>query len=78
MSPAWNASGLRLTVLRGRNPQVRDLPQTDHFAAMMDHLAECAATGSTPLTPGEDGLNDMRAIEAIYESVRTNRPVSLA
>ncbi len=77
MSPAWNSGGLRLTVLRGRTPQVRDLPQIDHFAAMMDHLAECAATGTTPLTPGEDGRHDMRVIEAIYESVRTNRPVHL-
>jgi glucose-fructose oxidoreductase len=44
----------------------------------MDHLAECAATGTRPVTDGEDGRNDMRVIEACYESVKTGRPVKLA
>lgn len=29
-------------------------------------------------TPGEEGLQDQRIIEAIYESARTRRPVKLA
>ena len=45
---------------------------------MMDHVAECAATNTRPITDGEDGRNDMKVIEAIYESCRTGRPVKLA
>jgi predicted dehydrogenase len=78
MEPAWARTGLRMRVLRGSIVEHRYLPQRDHFALMMDHLAECAATGARPITDGEDGRNDMRVIEAIYESVRTRRPVSLA
>ena len=31
-----------------------------------------------PLTPGEEGLKDMKIIEAIYESARTGKPIKLA
>lgn len=78
MEPAWNSSGLRLRVMRGNIVEQRYLPQRDHFALMMDHLAQSAAANTAPLTNGADGRNDMRVIEAVYESVRTGRPVKLA
>ncbi|BCS31818.2 glucose-fructose oxidoreductase [Luteitalea sp. TBR-22] len=77
LEPAWSRRGLGLRVFRGNTIESRTLREPDHFAAMMDHLAECAATGTRPLTDGEDGRNDMRVIEACYESVRTGRPVKL-
>lgn len=78
MEPAWSRSGLRMRVMRGNRVENRDLPQVNHFAAMMDHLAESAAGNTRPLTDGEDGRADMRVIEAVYESVRTGGPVKLA
>ena len=78
MEPAWNSSNLRLRVMRGNIVEQRYLPQRDHFALMMDHLAQSAAANTAPLTDGADGRNDMRVIEAVYESVRTGRPVKLA
>lgn len=78
MEPAWSRTGLRMRVMRGSTVEHRHLPQRDHFALMMDHLAESAAAGTAPLTDGIDGRNDMRVIEAVYESVRTRGPVSLA
>lgn len=78
MEPAWSRSGLRMRVIRGSRVEDRDLPQINHFAAMMDHLAEAATAGRAPLTDGVDGLNDMRVIEAVYESVRTARPVRMS
>ena len=56
----------------------RYLPQRDHFALMMDHLAEAATKNVAPLTDGIDGRNDMKVIEAVYESVRQGRPVKIA
>lgn len=78
MEPFWSRNGLRLRVMRGSTVEQRYLPQRDHFALMMDHLAESAANNRSPLTSGEDGRNDMRVIEAVYESVRLGRPVRLA
>jgi glucose-fructose oxidoreductase len=77
MEPAWNRTGLRMRVMRGNAVEQRYLPQRDHFAAMMDHLAQSVAANTPVLTDGADGRNDMRVIEAIYESVRTGRTVSL-
>jgi len=31
----------------------------------------------TPYTPGEEGLQDQKIMEAIYESARTGKPVNL-
>lgn len=78
MEPAWSRTGLRLRVMRGSVVEQRYLPQRDHFAAMMDHLAERAAAGQAPLTDGVDGLNDMKVIEAVYESVRRRQPVAIS
>jgi len=77
MEPAYNRRALGMRVFRGNTIEQRSLREPDHFAAMMDHLAECAATNTRPIIDGEDGRNDMRVIEAIYESVKTNRPVAL-
>lgn len=77
MEPAYSRRALGMRVFRGSTVEHRHLREPDHFAALMDHLAECAATNTRPITDGEDGRNDMRVIEAIYESVRLNRPVKL-
>ena len=78
MEPAYNRRDLQMRVFRGSTVEHRHLREPDHFAAMMDHLAESAGNNTAPLTDGVDGRNDMRVIEAIYESVKTKRPVTLA
>ena len=78
MEPAYSRRALGMRVFRGNTIEQRSLREPDHFAAMMDHLAECGATGARPIIDGEDGRNDMRVIEACYESVKTGRPVKLA
>jgi len=77
MEPAYNRRALGMRVFRGNTIEQRNLREPDHFAALMDHLAESAAKGTRPITDGEDGRNDMRVIEAIYASVKTGRPVKL-
>ena len=52
-------------------------PDKNQFAIEMDHFAECVVTGKKPYTPGEEGLQDQRIMEALYESARTGRPVKL-
>ena len=50
-------------------------PQKDQFALKMDHMAECVRQNKTPCTPREEGLQDQRITEAIYQSAKERRPV---
>ena len=52
-------------------------PGKTQFAAQLDHMAECARTGRIPIVSGEEGLRDMRIIEAIYRSAREGRTIRL-
>jgi predicted dehydrogenase len=78
LDPATPYTNLRMRVFRGGTIEDRSLPQRDHFQLEMDHMSECVQANKEPLTPGEDGLKDMKIIEAIYESGRTNTPIKLA
>ncbi|MFN3668862.1 MAG: Gfo/Idh/MocA family protein [Brevundimonas sp.] len=49
----------------------------NQFSAQLDHLSHCVMTGSEPIVSGEEGLRDMRIIEAIYRSAREGRTVTL-
>lgn len=53
-------------------------PEIDLFAAEMDDFARCILEGRPTKVPGEEGLRDVRIMQAIYESARTGRAVSLA
>jgi predicted dehydrogenase len=54
-----------------------DLPQLNHQAAQMDDFAQCILTNKPTRVPGEEGLKDMRVIEAIYRSIDTGKVVQL-
>jgi predicted dehydrogenase len=77
LEPATSYSGLRMRVRRGNVTEERVLPTVDHFAAEMDHLSDCVMNNKEPLTPGEEGLRDLRIMMAIYEAARTGRTVKL-
>lgn len=77
LDPGLSRKGVKLRATEKGGMQPRELPEVNHFAAMMDDLAECAATGKAVITDGQDGLNDIRVIEAIYESVKTGKPVKI-
>lgn len=82
MSPAYAYSGIKLKVARvvDGHDQASDIQieAKNQFAAEMDHFAQCVKQDQTPHTPGEEGLQDQRIMEAIYESARKGRVVKLA
>jgi predicted dehydrogenase len=87
MDPAFAYQGLNLKRSRIAEdtdefvaPGIEQItPQAkNQFALEMDHFAECVATQRQPWTPGEEGLQDQRIMEAIYESARSGKPVQLA
>jgi predicted dehydrogenase len=52
-------------------------PDVDQFAAEMDDFAACVRDGKPTRVPGEEGLRDMRIIDALYRSAATGRDVKL-
>ena len=77
MDPATVYRGLRMRVGHGDVTEERQLPVRDHFALEMDHMSECVMRNKEPLTPGEEGLRDLRIMMAIYKSARTGETVKL-
>jgi glucose-fructose oxidoreductase len=77
LDPASSYTGLRMRVFRGGAIEERSLPQRDHFALEMDHLAGCILDNTEPLTPGEEGLKDLKVMMAIYEAARSGRTITL-
>jgi len=77
LEPALSYRGLRMRVLRDGAIEERSHPVVDHFAAEMDHFSQCVMAGSEPLTPGEEGLRDLRVMMAIYEAARSGKTIRL-
>ena len=54
-----------------------ELPDKDQFAIEMDHFSQCVMNNRQPRTPGEEGLQDQRIMDAIYKSAATGRAVRI-
>jgi predicted dehydrogenase len=66
-----------MKIRRNNATEDRDMPQRDHFALEMDHMSECVTESKDPLTPGEEGLRDLKLMMAIYEAAKTGRTVKV-
>jgi predicted dehydrogenase len=74
LSPAFNYTGTHLMSLSGREHVDAASPENDdsyQFKLEAEHFANCVRTNAEPKTPGEEGLKDMLAIEAIYKAAGT-------
>jgi predicted dehydrogenase len=76
MDPAFPYRGLKMSG-KPEQPPLPQIVETDHFANELDHMADCVLQNRQPYTPGEEGLQDMRIIEAVLESAKTGRSVKL-
>jgi predicted dehydrogenase len=79
--PAFDYEGIQveLSEVRGKD-ELRDRPTIaakQQFALELDHLATCIRTDKQPYTPGEEGAQDLRIIEAIFQSAREGRRIEL-
>jgi len=81
LEPATRYDGNRLWTGRdGREQEVTAPPAgpgKTQFAGQLDHLAESLRAGTEPIVSGEEGLRDMRIVEAIYRSAREGRTITL-
>ncbi|MBO9621271.1 MAG: Gfo/Idh/MocA family oxidoreductase [Sphingomonas sp.] len=81
LEPATRYDGNRMWTGRdGREQEVTSPPPgpaKTQFAGQLDHMVECIRTGHEPIVSGEEGLRDMRIVEAIYRSAREGRMIRL-
>jgi predicted dehydrogenase len=81
MDPAYAYHGnkLRITRVVDGKDQTTEIPagKTNQFTLMIDHFASCIQQNKDVHTPGEEGLQDQRIMDAIYESARSGRVVKL-
>jgi len=75
LEPAFSYRGLKGERLDGKPLRFN---YVNHFAAEMDDFARCIIEDRDSKVSGQEGLRDLLVIEAIYESIRTSRPVNLA
>ncbi|QJW91324.1 Gfo/Idh/MocA family oxidoreductase [Spirosoma taeanense] len=82
MDPAFPYTGLQLETsqAQGKENQVTQhkIGDKNQFATEIDHFSECIVENKRPFTPGEEGLQDHKIMDAIYQSAREGRPVKLA
>ena len=78
---AFAYTGHRLTISHrdgmAESADERKLAAKDQFALELDHMAECIRTDRKPRTPGEEGVQDHKLMEALYRSAETGAPVML-
>lgn len=61
----------------GGETKEQRFPKVDQFAPELLHFAKCIDEGVDPEPSGEEGLADVRVMQAIAESARTGRPIRL-
>ena len=65
--PAFSYHGIKGWTNEGE----MDLPDINQQAAQMDDFSKCIIDGSESNASGEEGLKDLKVIEAIYRSIKT-------
>lgn len=61
----------------GGKKQTRRFAKRDQFAPLLEHFSGCVLDGRDPAPSGEEGLADLRAIEAIERAIARGRTVPL-
>ena len=79
LEPATSYRGIQLRAGSGRGEEVTPPPGpgATMWAGQLDHLAQCILQNREPIVAGEEGLRDIRIIEAIYQSARERRRIAL-
>lgn len=75
MDPATNYRGMDLRVSGKKGEQRREITEINQFAREMDHIAEAVAADRPVTTPGEEGLQDIRLMLAIYEAMESGQSI---
>src|SRR6185436_14283332 len=78
VDPAFtNAEPVRHELTVDRKTKSRKFTRRDQVAGELAYFADCILTDRSPEPAGEEGLADLRIIEAMHESARTGARVAV-
>lgn len=72
---SYQGQAMRTQLNRQTGPREPAPQPKNQFSAQLDHLSECILTNREPIVGGEEGLKDVRLIEAIYRAASEGRTV---
>jgi len=76
--PAYEyAEGLEYTVEIEGKKKTKRAGKRDQFAPELIYFSDCILGDTQPEPSGEEGLQDVRIVEALYESAQRGRPVRI-
>lgn len=74
LEPAFSYSGIKGKTHKGP----MNFPQINQQAVQMDDFAYCILHNKPTRVPGEEGLKDMKVIEAIYKAAQSGQKVKIS
>jgi len=76
--PAYEYSeGLEYTLTRDGRTTRKSVGKRDQFGPQLVYFADCILNDRQPEPSGEEGMQDVRIVQALYKSARSGKPVSL-
>jgi predicted dehydrogenase len=79
IEPAYEYVGeLKWQLSIGDKEQEKTFPKGDQFTPELIHFSDCVLKGKKPEPDGNEGMADVRIIEAIFKSAKSGRAVSIA
>lgn len=77
MDPAFPYNDLKIQLSEGAPNDEDEVQEENQFAVQLDHMSLCFIKNETSYTPGEEGLQDQKIIEAIYKSAQEGKIIKL-
>jgi predicted dehydrogenase len=76
--PAYEyAEGLEYTLTRDGRKTRKSVTKRDQFGPELVYFSDCILKDREPEPSGEEGMQDVRIVEALYKSARSGKAVSL-
>ena len=78
VDPAYEyAESLGYTLTVDGTPQRKTIGKRDQFAPELLHFSDCIRHDRTPEPSGEEGLADVRIVQALYRSAKSGRAIAI-
>lgn len=74
MSPAYMLGALKQRITRNSSSEDHEFPAVDQFAGELEYFSDCLLYDREPEPDGEEGLLDVRILEAIERALDTGLP----
>ena len=69
------AGGLEYTLTREGKKTKKAVGKRDQFAPQLLYFSDCIVNDRTPEPSGEEGMQDVRIVQALYKSAKSGKPV---